>query len=160
MPQHKGLPKCPARGASYPQLQQKARNCRQRTYICNDNRGCGHNHPWRITCHRHRERNSCGSRACCPKLGSSLNIVYSCACSELPEALKMGYSKESKEYATASLKEYPPLVWPWWLRHGVGSITIPLPWRPHPCHSSLSTLPALGSISTWMHSVDQILQVN
>lgn len=36
------------------------------------------------------------------------SIVYSCACSELPAALKMGYSKESKEYATASLKEYPP----------------------------------------------------
>ena len=35
-------------------------------------------------------------------------IVYSRACSELPSALKMGYSKEKREYATAALKEYPP----------------------------------------------------
>ncbi len=35
-------------------------------------------------------------------------IVYRHACSELPSALKMGFSKARGEYATAALKEYPP----------------------------------------------------
>ena len=37
-------------------------------------------------------------------------LVYSHACSELPPALKMGFSKSQGEYATAALKEYPPAL--------------------------------------------------